>query len=127
MALPDPVLDSIADGVQLAGRGSKETLTEVFVNERQELVRESGAKVGLVLRQEVGVPRHQVKRIIGRVLDENVREPVEEGKARRGRVLLDHLPGRRNRYERETPTDREIHVLDAAISRIHRRDHEEVV
>jgi hypothetical protein len=72
------VSNLVADRVQRARCGAKVPLSDVFVEEREELVSQPIAQIGLVLGKEVRMARKQGQCLIGRIFQEDVAEGIEE-------------------------------------------------
>src|SRR5215813_10678361 len=100
---------------------------EVLVEQRYHFIPETLAQLVLVPSKEICMAGQELQGFVGRVLDENVGDPVEDLYCARQRLLGYDRSVWRYRHEREAAMDREVHRRDTPVGRIHCRKHVEVV
>jgi hypothetical protein len=68
----DEVFDLVTHGGEFVRGRAEDALLQVLVEQREELVADAFDELGLARREKVGVPRHEIECLPGRVLDEDI-------------------------------------------------------
>src|ERR1035438_5596510 len=123
---PHGVFECVPDCVEFVRCRTKKALLEILVEERDDLESKTIAKPVLVLHEEVGMARHEVKSLPGSVFDEDLGDLIEGGRCRLHPPSCDRGAFGREGHEGEPSAHREVHRRDASIGRVHRREHVEI-